>query len=154
MKTVYRVIGFLALNFFILYLGSFLSQNGPNTDWYQTLNKAPWTPKGWVFGAAWTIIMVCFSFYFAYIFNKKERQRKGVILFILQAILNVIWNPLFFYFQHVSLALIDIILLFILISIIFLTFLNELRFKSILLVPYILWLLIAISLNLYIWLFN
>ncbi|MEE2954264.1 MAG: TspO/MBR family protein [Bacteroidota bacterium] len=154
MRRIYKIIGFLILNLLILYLGSFLSQDGPNSNWYQDINKAPWTPPGWVFGVAWTTIMICFSFYLAELFDKKERYIKGGILFILQIILNIIWNPIFFYFHNIPLALLDISLLLILICSIFIIYFHELRLKSLLLAPYIVWLIIAISLNSYIWLFN
>lgn len=154
MKKKYKIIGFLVFNFLTLYLGSFLSNNGPSSDWYQDLNKAPWTPPGWVFGLSWITIMICFSFYLAELFEKKERYKKGIILFFLQLILNIIWNPIFFYFHKPSIALIDITLLLVLICSIFVIYFNSLRLKSFLLAPYIIWLLIATSLNLYIWLFN
>ena len=150
----YKVLGFLILNLLILYIGAFLSQDGPNSGWYQDINKAPWTPSGWVFGVAWITIMICFSFYLAELFDKKERYKKGGILFIIQIILNIIWNPLFFYFHNVSLALLDITLLLILICLFFIMYFNELKLRSLLLAPYIIWLLIATSLNLYIYLFN
>ena len=54
---------FLLINFSALTIGSWLMDNGPQTDWYKGLNKAPWTPAGWVFGFAWTTIMICFSIY-------------------------------------------------------------------------------------------
>ena len=52
--------------------------NGPMTDWYINLNQAPWSPPGWVFGAAWTTIMICFSIYMAYLFKffKDSKLRK------------------------------------------------------------------------------
>ena len=39
---------FLAINFSALGIGSYLMNNGPTSGWYLTLNKAPWTPPGWV----------------------------------------------------------------------------------------------------------
>ena len=38
---------------------------GASSNWYENLNKAPWTPKGWVFGFAWTFLMTCFAIYLA-----------------------------------------------------------------------------------------
>ena len=60
---VLRVIIFLVLNFAALGLGGLFTSKGVPSDWYQHLNKAPWTPPGWAFGFAWTLIMICFSFY-------------------------------------------------------------------------------------------
>ncbi|MDH3796458.1 MAG: tryptophan-rich sensory protein, partial [Flavobacteriaceae bacterium] len=62
---VLRLIVFLVLNFGALALGSLFTNMGISSDWYSELSKAPWTPPGWVFGAAWTTIMLCFSVYMA-----------------------------------------------------------------------------------------
>ena len=66
MKLLKISIFFLVLNFSALAIGSWLMNNGPMTNWYVNLNQAPWTPPGWVFGIAWTTIMICFSVYMAY----------------------------------------------------------------------------------------
>ena len=58
-----RLVFFFLLNFGALALGSYLMGEGPTGNWYTNLNKAPWTPPGWVFGASWTLIMVCLSIF-------------------------------------------------------------------------------------------
>jgi benzodiazapine receptor len=58
MKLLKISIFFLVLNFSALAIGSWLMNNGPITNWYMNLNQAPWTPPGWVFGIAWTTIMI------------------------------------------------------------------------------------------------
>ena len=42
-KFKYLIL-FLIINFGGLALGSWLMNNGPNSDWYLNLDKAPWTP--------------------------------------------------------------------------------------------------------------
>ena len=74
-KFKYLIL-FLIINFGGLALGSWLMNNGPNSDWYLNLDKAPWTPPGWVFGAAWTTIMVCFSVYLVFLFIKNFSKKK------------------------------------------------------------------------------
>jgi translocator protein len=59
----FRILIFLILNFSALIAGVSLYGEGGNSEWYNNLTKAPWEPPGWVFGAAWTIIMICFAFY-------------------------------------------------------------------------------------------
>ena len=49
---------FLTANFGALGIGTILMNEGPTSNWYTSLNQAPWTPSGWVFGAAWTTIML------------------------------------------------------------------------------------------------
>jgi len=58
-----HVILFLVLNFGALAVASLFTGNGVASNWYQHLNKAPWTPPGWMFGLAWTTIMICFALY-------------------------------------------------------------------------------------------
>lgn len=51
-KLILYFLVFLSVNNLALYLGVLLMNDGPSEIWYLTLNKAPWTPPGWVFGAA------------------------------------------------------------------------------------------------------
>ena len=88
------IILFLLLNFGALAIGSFLMNNGPQTDWYVSLNKAPWTPPGWFFGVAWTTVMVCFSIYLAYLLPLKSSSSFWIV-FSIQFVLNVAWNYIF-----------------------------------------------------------
>ena len=151
-KTKYLIL-FLFINFGGLALGSWLMNNGPNTEWYLNLTKAPWTPPGWVFGAAWTSIMICFSIYLIFLFTKNYNQKK-LFLFSLQFILNVSWNYIFFNKHEIFISLISIILLTALIFFLFFHYYKELNKVSYLLLPYMIWLCIATSLNLYILIHN
>ena len=99
MKHYQKVILFLIVNFAALGIGSLLQGEGPMGAWYQNLNQAPWTPPGWVFGAAWTSIMICFSFFMASL-TKHESRNKLIALFSVQFFLNVVWNAIFFK-QHI-----------------------------------------------------
>ena len=122
-------------------------------EWYTNLNKAPWTPPGWVFGAAWTLIMICFSIYLSFLFS--IRNSKFIkTLYVIAVILNVSWNYVFFNQQHITLGFANIIALTLLITYFFISFgddnISQIKY---LLLPYIIWLCIATSLNGYI-LFN
>lgn len=151
-KFKYLIL-FLIINFGGLALGSWLMNNGPNSDWYLNLDKAPWTPPGWVFGAAWTTIMVCFSVYLVFLFIKNFNKKK-LILFIIQVLLNVSWNYIFFNQRLVLFALVTITLLTSVIFYLFITNYKEQKRFSFLLLPYMVWLCIATSLNLYILIHN
>jgi tryptophan-rich sensory protein len=126
--------------------------NGPQTEWYTNLNQAPWTPPGWVFGVAWTTIMICFSIYMAYLYKLKPTGTV-VGLFSIQFILNVIWNYIFFNRHLVGVGFIIILLLTIVVAIFTMSFRKDLGTKTVLILPYLIWLCIATSLNGYI-LFN
>lgn len=146
---VLRVIIFLVINFAALAIGGFFTGKGVSSDWYTNLNKAPWTPPGWVFGFAWTTIMILFSFYMALAWNKASSINVLLSLFILQWLLNVSWNPTFFYFNQVGLGLIIISLLTILMTYFLVAYWEVLKLYSLLVLPYVLWLIVALSLNSY-----
>ncbi|MEP5253763.1 MAG: TspO/MBR family protein [Winogradskyella arenosi] len=154
MKAKYLFIIFLILNFGGLAIGRYFMGDEVSGVWYSQLNKAPWTPPGWVFGATWSLIMLCFSIYLSYLFSIRN-SKVVVFVYSLALLLNVLWNYLFFHLHYVSYALINIVLLTIVIIYFFCTFGDEklYRFKYLLL-PYILWLFVAISLNTYVVLYN
>ena len=145
---------FLILNFGALALGSLLMGSSPiENEWYVQLNKAPWTPPGWVFGAAWTTIMLLFTIYLTLQQKEKLTNKRFIFLFTLQFLTNVLWNPIFFYYHWMFLGMVVIFLLFI--SLVLMLYYFNLRsWKSIFLLPYLLWLTIAFSLNTYGWFMN
>ncbi|MCF8369691.1 MAG: tryptophan-rich sensory protein [Bacteroidales bacterium] len=151
---VIRVIIFLVLNFGALGIGGFLMDKGPSSEWYQNLTQAPWTPPGWVFGAAWTTIMLCFSFYMAFAWKSVEQKNTLILLFSVQWILNIAWNPIFFKYHQVLPGLLTIVLLTFLVGYIMITYWPVLKMRNLLILPYFLWLLVACSLNAYIFLKN
>lgn len=153
MKQFKLTILFLILNFGGLAIGNWLMNNGPITDWYINLNKAPWTPPGWVFGAAWTTIMICFAIYLGKLFTV-DNTNKNKIIFTIQFLLNVSWNYLFFNQHWVIFSLINITLLTILLLLYFFVYSPLTNNHKYLLLPYIIWLFVATSLNLYILIFN
>lgn len=146
------LIAFLIINFGGIAIGGLFTGTGVSSDWYANLNKAPWTPPGWVFGAAWTLIMVCFSFYMAGLYGKIGNA--VIPLFVVAVLLNVAWNPIFFYQQWVLFGLIVISTLTIVIGIFLFKYWGQMGLKSILILPYIIWLCIATSLNAYVLLNN
>lgn len=150
---ILRIFLFLIINFGGLFIGGLFTGEGVPSDWYQNLNKAPWTPPGWVFGAAWTTIMICFSVYMAILWEK-IKLNKLLFIFISELVLNVIWNPLFFHFKWINVALLSISLLTILITYMVISLRREMRLKTLLLFPYLIWIVIATSLNGYVVLYN
>jgi tryptophan-rich sensory protein len=148
-----RITLFLVLNFGGLALGSVFTTGGVASTWYQELPKAPWTPPGWVFGAAWSLIMICFSVYLAILLTKVKNKKEVIILFAIQWVLNVSWNPVFFYLHEILLGLLTITTLTVVIYVFLFRYYRLITWKSILILPYAVWLLIATSLNAYIYWF-
>ena len=142
---------FIVSNFGALGLGVLLMSNGSTSDWYYSLNKAPWTPDGWVFGTAWFSLMFSYAFYMTALVLKYKRPNfKLVKLYVIQWILHVSW-PYIFFNQHLTIfGLIVIIGLWLLIGYFTFRFMKTLKYQTLFILPYLVWMTVATSLNAYI----
>lgn len=134
---------------------SYFAETG--RSWYKTINLPDWTPSGSVMVLAWTIIFVLSSLSLLILWNKHSSEKNfGVIiaLFILNALLIVGWNILFFSHQQIGLAFFQAMLLVVnLILLIFLIWrLSPLA--AYLLVPYSLYVLFSTVLTFNVWMIN
>ena len=98
--------------------------------------------------------MICFSIYLAYLWPIAENRKFFVGILIVHYILNLAWNPTFFYYHQVLAGLLVITALAVVIGFFLFNYWLDLDFKSLLIAPYLIWLLIAISLNAYVLLKN
>lgn len=149
MKLFKYISLFLFINFGALAIGGLLMGKGPQGEWYNALEIAPWTPPGWVFGFAWTTIMICFSVYMAYLFLKRKDLPLKV-LFVIQVVLNISWNYFFFNIHWVNVAMFILFSLTVVVFIFLFAFKKDMKWLSLLILPYAIWLLVACSLNLYV----
>lgn len=146
-----RFLIFLVANFLALGIGTWLMNDGPRTEWYLSLEKAPWTPAGWVFGAAWTSIMLFFSFYMTKLSFQYEFLNKKLLgVYLIQWFLNVSWNYIFFNQHLTKLGLVVIIALWLLIGYFTFNYYKKMQWYTLLILPYLIWMTIAVSLNAYI----
>lgn len=149
----YFIICFV-LNFAALGFGIYLMGEGPISDWYLQLNKAPWTPPNPAFGICWSFIMVCFAFYMTSLLKRSTNKVYIWILFSVQWILNSGWNYAFFNQHYPLLGLVVILLLLFTISYFLFTFWELLKWRTLWITPYFIWLIVATSLNSYIIVYN
>lgn len=128
-------------------VGGALTDLGP---WYDALRKPAWQPPGWAFPVAWTAIFTLTAIAAALCWRASETQsqrRSTVVLFGLNAVLNVAWSGLFFTLQRPDWSLVEVAFLWasILSLIIFARRRNGLA--ALLLAPYLIWVSIAAFLN-------
>tara|TARA_B100000214_G_scaffold107466_1_gene75662 strand:- start:2345 stop:2791 length:447 start_codon:yes stop_codon:yes gene_type:complete len=131
-----------------LIVGSLASSNTGTDSWYQGLIKSNLNPPGYVFGIVWPILYLLMGITAWRTFYTIKK------LFYVQLFFNAIWSWLFFSFHLPLISLIDIwLLIFINIKILFMV-LKEDKLAAFLYTPYIVWLLFASYLNLFIVLNN
>jgi tryptophan-rich sensory protein len=151
-----KLITLLIVNFGALALGAAWTDPGTNSDWYRLANQAPWSPPGWVFGAAWFTIGVTYSIMVAFIETSTYRNLDQIYRwFWLSVLLNVAWNPVFFMFHAVWTGVGVLLALAACIYYLVDFARQALGWKVAWLgMPYFLWLMIATSLNMYIAIMN
>ena len=146
-------LGFwLAVTFAAAWIGS---QFQPG-EWYFGLTKPALTPPAWVFGPVWTLLYIMMGVA-AWMGWKREgyaAAASALWLFLLQLVLNALWSYLFFGLKNPSLALVDIVALWLAILATLIAFFRHYRLAGQLLLPYILWVSFAIYLNLQFWRLN
>lgn len=148
MLRVSPKINAITLVLITLIVGSLASSNTGTDTWYQGLIKSDLNPPGYVFGIVWPIL---YLFMGITAWRNIDTIR---IYFYIQLFLNAIWSWLFFSFQLPLVALFDIwLLIFINIKILFIVSKQD-KVGAILYAPYILWLLFASYLNVFIVLNN
>ena len=121
-----------------------------NIEWYHSLNLPALHPPDWIFVPVWTIIYILMlSSLIIYLTQKLTFKQKlpGILIFIVQLVLNILWSPVFFYNQNPEGAL---IICFILVFAVILNigeFHRRSRLAAYLLIPYLLWSIFALYLN-------
>ncbi len=136
------------------WIGGLFTESSIAT-WYPTLIKAPWTPPNWTFPVVWTILyfMMGVSLWLVLMAPSHDKIR-ALNIFGIQLFLNFIWSWLFFYMENPFLGLVDIMLLWIVIVATIKVFSTHSRLAAYLLVPYLIWVTYAFTLNLFIWIYN
>lgn len=131
----------------LIVAGAVLTPVGP---WYALLRKPRWNPPNWLFGPAWTVILGLWA-WSAYLSWQGAASPRGqhavLILFGVNALLHLLWSPLFFRLRRPDLALQEVTVLLgsIIAMLIYLPAYSVLA--SWLLVPYAAWVSFALCLN-------
>jgi len=120
------------------------------------LNKPFFNPPNYLFGPVWTLLYLLMGISFFLILQSpiKELKRKAIIIFVIQLSLNFLWSFMFFKFELIGLAFIEIILIWISIFTMIIAFNKINRIAAALQIPYLLWVSFATVLNGAIWWLN
>ena len=147
-KQILFKVSMVLATFTVAWLGG-LSTIYTDWAWYENLNKPSFNPPNYLFGIVWPILyllMAVVSF-----LNAQKIYR----LYLMQLCLNGIWSWIFFVFNGLGLAFLNIVVLVLLNVLIA----RELRVKGAwlsfsLYLPYLLWITFAAILNLSILVMN
>lgn len=153
-KKVSKLIISLVIPGLVGFVSSIFTMGSIST-WYADLIKPAFTPPDWIFAPVWTglYVLMGFALYEVWI-SKDPLKKRAIFHFIAQLFLNGLWSVIFFNLHHLTLAFLELLLLF---SVLVLTahyFYRIFKPTIWLLLPYIIWLIYAGALNLEIVLLN
>ncbi|MFY7842512.1 MAG: TspO/MBR family protein [Rhabdochlamydiaceae bacterium] len=126
------------------------------STWYETLNKSPLTPPNSIFPLVWSILYVILAIcgWKLWMDSKEHDIMTAKILYIIQLGLNWSWTPLFFQYHLTGISLLVLVMMDLLTSLIIFFIYPRIKILAFLMLPYLIWILLATYLNFYIWQHN
>ena len=121
--------------------------------WYATLSKPSWTPPPWLFGPVWTVLYVLIAVAGWRVWRadpapgRDAWRAAALILWGVQAVLNMAWSWLMFGLNRIDLAAADIVALWIAIAGFTAAAAPVSRPAAWLFAPYLTWVSFAAALN-------
>ncbi|MBT2773862.1 tryptophan-rich sensory protein [Halomonas sp. ISL-60] len=117
--------------------------------WYRELRKPTWTPPDIAFPIAWGILylLMAIAAWRIYMAEESAWRTAGLVVYALQLLVNAAWSWLFFGRKQIVAALVDIMVLLALITIAIALFFQVNTLAAWLMVPYWLWVALALALN-------
>lgn len=111
------------------------------TTWYVSLNKPSFNPPNYLFGPVWTTLYIIMGISLFLVLNKAKdlEKNKIIFVFIIQLILNFLWSFLFFKFQQLGLALVEILIMWCSILFMIIVFYKTNKLAALINIPYLLW---------------
>ncbi len=129
-----------------LILGSFIGfLTKDNFSYLDTLQRKIILPPI-VFIIVWSILYVLMGLWYYFYEKDFKEDKKTIALYYFSLAINLSFTPILFIFHNIILALINVLSLLVIIMILFFKTLLKNKKYAYLLVPYILWLLLATTL--------
>ena len=124
----------------------FLTQQ--DAAFYEGLRKPSFSPPGWLFPIAWTLLYAAMATAMWFVLRTKSPDRYILLgLYAAQLAVNLLWPYLFFVQQALGLAFFWLLLLWMLAAIMLYQFFRVSKTAGWILLPYQLWLTYAAVLN-------
>jgi len=124
--------------------------------WYRALAKPAWTPPDRAFPIAWAVLylLMAIAAWRVYLAEPSMARDAGLVLYLIHLLFNAAWSWLFFGRRRMVAALVDILLLWMLLSLVIVLFWQVSGLAAALLLPYWAWVAFAALLNARLWKLN
>jgi len=115
-------------------------------EWYKSLSKPVWTPPGWVFPLAWSVLYLCMAASATRVAVLPDNGQ-AMAFWALQIAFNTLWTPVFFGLHRMRAAMVVMLGLWLSVAATMLAFFSLDTWAGLLFVPYLAWVTIAAALN-------
>ena len=120
--------------------------NASDYLWFASLSKPVFNPPAWIFGPVWSLLYLMMGAALGMLWRDKIKNKRLIYIFTMQFVFNLLWSPIFFYYQNIGWAFLDICALWLsLIAFMFVA--RNQRAILLLFFPYIFWVTFALILN-------
>lgn len=141
-----KLLFYLGATFLFGVIGALLG--GGTSQIYKSINKPPFSPPGIVFPIVWSILYLLMGISAYFLSNERKTETSNLLkIYWFQLVLNALWPLVFWRIEAFWFAAIIIVALIVMVSTIILGANKINKMSALLLVPYILWLLFALYLN-------
>ena len=145
-RTVFTLIICVAIPLIVGALSAFFTKDAMGA--FETMNKPPLAPPGWLFPVAWTILYILMGIA-SFLIIKSNYESRGIVICIycIQLLFNFAWSLFFF---NLEAYVFSAIWLAILVVMILALIVKTARFSipaMFMFVPYLCWCLFAMYLN-------
>ena len=145
--TLFPYLFFICISLLAGVLGSVFTLDQIPT-WYASLVKPSWTPPDFLFGPVWNALYVMMGIAAGRVWVRGTFGRFFVMWFFLaHLVVNALWSVAFFGLHELLLSLWIIGLLWVLIVLLIILFARHSKLAAWLMVPYLLWVSYATTLN-------
>ena len=121
---------------------------------YNTLQKPPLSPPGFIFGIVWSILYLLIGIAYGMLVYKGKSDAEVSKIYWTQLIINLIWPILFFVFKLRLFSSIWIIILLILVISMVIKLYKKDKIIGYSQIPYLLWIMFATYLNIGVYILN
>jgi translocator protein len=131
----------------IALIGGLLTEVGP---WYEHLRFPKLRPPNWLFGPAWTVIYIFIAVSCVMAWENAPdgaSRRRFIALLVVNALLNVMWTPLFFRLRRPDWALLEVIPFWLSIAALMAGIYTIKPAAALVMSPYLVWVTFAAWLN-------
>ena len=142
---------------FVTFSASFIGSIATITSkepWYSSLNKSGFNPPDWVFAPVWTTLYLFMTIAIWSAWHKNYKDLNIIYIYLMHLFFNTTWSVVFFVFHNIFAALINLIIIIGFIIILMIKYKKISNLSFILMIPYLLWCIYALTLNTSLYILN